>query len=186
MHFCLLNFKVMKSKLILISLIFLFSCKTETKKNEIKKEETSELKHSDNKLKVLNYDELKPLLEKQDGKIHVVNFWATWCKPCVEELPAFLKLNEEFKDKNVEMLFVSLDFPNEIESKLIPFIKERNLKPEVVVLDDLNQDKWINGISKDWTGSIPSTLIYKNGKRKFFEQSFTYDLLTDELKQFLN
>ena len=167
--------------LLLISSVVFVSCNTKNKKSD-----ATNLKFTDGAIRILNYDQLKPLLEQEDDKIHVVNFWATWCKPCVEELPAFEKLDREYKDKNVELLLVSLDFPNQIKSELLPFIKERNLKPEVVVLDDPDQDKWINGISKDWSGAIPATIIYKNGKRAFFEQSFNYDLLTQELQKFLN
>ncbi|WP_243643638.1 TlpA disulfide reductase family protein [Tenacibaculum sp. M341] len=137
-------------------------------------------------MEVLNYDQLAPMLQKDDGKTYVINFWATWCKPCVEELPAFEKLHETYKDKNVEVILVSLDFPNQIESELIPFIKDRNLQPKVIVLDDPNQNKWINGIDKSWSGSIPATLIYNKNKRSFFEQSFSYELLTKELQQFIN
>lgn len=137
-------------------------------------------------MEVLNYDQLAPMLQKNDDKTYVVNFWATWCKPCVEELPAFEKLHETYKDKNVEVILVSLDFPNQIESELIPFIKDRNLQPKVIVLDDPNQNKWINGVDKSWSGSIPATLIYNKNKRSFFEQSFSYELLTKELQQFIN
>ncbi|SNR15029.1 TlpA disulfide reductase family protein [Tenacibaculum jejuense] len=173
----------MKFRLILLVLAstFIASCNTKNKKTT-----SADLKVTDGAIRILNYDQLKPLLEQQDDKVHVVNFWATWCKPCVEELPAFEKLNEEYKDKNVELLLVSLDFPNQIQSELLPFIKEHELKPEVVVLDDPDQDKWINGISTEWSGAIPATIIYKNGKRAFYEQSFNYDLLNKELQQFLN
>ena len=173
----------MKFRLILLVLAstFIFSCNTKNKKVT-----SADLKVTDGAIRILNYDQLKPLLEQEDDKVHVVNFWATWCKPCVEELPAFEKLNEEYKDKNVELLLVSLDFPNQIESELLPFIKEHQLKPEVVVLDDPDQDKWINGISTEWSGAIPATIIYKNDKRAFYEQSFNYDLLNKELQQFLN
>ncbi|WP_442267143.1 TlpA disulfide reductase family protein [Tenacibaculum sp. ZS6-P6] len=172
----------MKSILILLfSSFFIFSCNTKNKKSV-----STKLKAANEVVKVLNYDQLKPMLEKKDDKIHVINFWATWCKPCVEELPAFERLNEEYKDKNVELLLVSLDFPNQIESELLPFIKEHQLKPEVVVLDDPDQDKWINGISTEWSGAIPATIIYKNNKRAFYEQSFSYNLLQQELQQFLN
>ncbi|WP_299682738.1 TlpA disulfide reductase family protein [uncultured Tenacibaculum sp.] len=173
----------MKFRLILLvfASIFFSSCNTKNKKAT-----SADLKVTDGAIRILNYDQLKPLLEKEDDKVHVVNFWATWCKPCVEELPAFEKLNEEYKNKNVELLLVSLDFPNQIESELLPFIKEHQLKPEVVVLDDPDQDKWINGISTEWSGAIPATIIYKNDKRAFYEQSFNYDLLNKELQQFLN
>ncbi|CAL2082091.1 TlpA disulfide reductase family protein [Tenacibaculum sp. 190524A05c] len=184
----------MKLKLIPLTLLLLsslVSCKQEANKEEqqtpVKKETKvqTDLK-KDLGLKVLNFDELKPFIEKNDDKTHVVNFWATWCKPCVEELPAFEKIHEENKDKNVEVLLVSLDFPNEIESHLIPFIMEHKLAPEVIVLDDPDQNKWINGVDKSWSGALPATIIYNKNKRSFYEQSFSYDALNQELQKFIN
>lgn len=138
------------------------------------------------KITTLNYEQLKPFLNKNDKKVYVVNFWATWCMPCVKELPAFEKLNQEFKDKNVEVLLVSLDFSKQIESNLIPFIKKRNLQSKVVHFDDPNEQFWIPDIAKNWSGSIPATLIYSKSKRKFYEQSFSYEELQNELQTFLN
>ena len=136
-------------------------------------------------VKTYNYDSLAPLLNKKGDKTYIVNFWATWCKPCVDELPAFEKINENFKDKNVEVLLVSLDFPNQVESQLLPFIKERNIKSEVVLFDDPNQNVWINKIDSTWTGALPATIIYTKDKRAFYEQSFDYDLLLKELQTFI-
>lgn len=180
----------MKKVFLLICVsVLAFSCKSEQKPNEISepmkevKKETS-LDISDVVVKRYNYNQLEPLLNKKDDKIYVINFWATWCKPCVEELPAFEKLNETYKDKNVEVILVSLDFPKQVDKRLIPFIKKKNLQSEVILLDDVNEDVWIQKIDKDWSGAIPATLIYNKDKRKFYEQSFTYSLLETELKTF--
>ncbi len=178
----------------LFIVVFFMSCNQNSKKtSEISKKQTSAFLNKEttkivkeNIVTILNYKQLSPFLNKNDNKTYIINFWATWCKPCVEELPAFEKLNDDYKDKNIEILLVSLDFPNQIESHLIPFIKKRNLKPKVVVLDDPDQNKWINGIDKNWSGSIPATLIYNKNKRSFYEQSFDYNLLTEELQKFIN
>lgn len=179
---------MMKVKYILIAVlsIFIVSCKQGATKEKTAKEESAALPKQEGTIKVFNFDQLEPLLHKKDNKTYVINFWATWCKPCVEELPAFEKLYEEIDSEKVEVLLVSLDFPNQIESELIPFIKNRKLAPEVVVLDDPNQNKWINGVDKSWTGAIPATLIYNKSKRAFFEQSFDYATLTNELQKFIN
>jgi len=134
-----------------------------------------------------DYDGLAPLLhQKEVGKTYVVNFWATWCKPCVDELPVFEKLNAEFKDKNVEVLLVSLDFPKQMETQLLPFIKNNKIKSKVVVLDDPDQNKWIDAIDKSWSGALPATLIYNQNKRAFYEQSFDEELLLKEVHKFIN
>ncbi len=99
------------------------------------------------------------MLEKKDDKTYVINFWATWCAPCVKELPYFEKLKTEYADKNVEVLLVSLDFPKQVEKKLIPFINKKKLKSEVVLLDDINEDVWIKAIDETWSGALPATLF---------------------------
>ena len=157
----------------------LFSCKE-------KPRETDEVTESSIKIATLNYEALKPLLHKNEDKTYVINFWATWCMPCVKELPAFEKLNAAYKDKNVEVVLVSLDFPKQKESNLIPFVKNRKLESKVLHFDDPNEQFWIPDIAENWSGSIPATLIYNKEKRKFYEQSFSYEELQHELQTFLN
>jgi thiol-disulfide isomerase/thioredoxin len=173
----------MKLKLIFLCFIFIGinSCKKETPKEEIISEDVRQI----SSVKTYNYNELKPLLEKNDDKIYVINFWATWCAPCVKELPYFEKLNKEYTDRNVEVLLVSLDFPKQVEKKLIPFINRKKIMSEVVLLDDVNEDFWIKAIDENWSGALPATIIYNNSNRKFYEQSFDYETLENELKTFL-
>ena len=131
------------------------------------------------------YNELKTLLEKNDGKTYVINFWATWCAPCVKELPAFEKINKEYATKNVTVILVSLDFPKQVAKRLIPFINKKKLQSKVVLLNDINENFWIKAIDSSWSGAIPATIIYNGKDRKFYEQSFDYDQLERELQPFL-
>lgn len=133
---------------------------------------------------VYNFNELEPLLKKKDDKTYIINFWATWCAPCIKELPYFEKINQEGKAKNWKVILVSLDMPSMWKSKLIPFIRNKDIKSEVVVLDDPDQNSWIPKINKNWSGAIPATLIYNRNKRKFYEQTFTYETLNKELSEF--
>lgn len=176
----------MRKEFTLIFIIsILFACKSEQKKDEnitqVILENTSKTS-----VKSYTYNELKPLLHKNDDKTYVVNFWATWCAPCVKELPAFEKINSEYKNKNVEVLLVSLDFPKQVDKRLIPFINNNKIKSKVVLLNDDNEQHWINDISKEWSGALPATLIYSKDKRKFFEQSFDLFTLENEVKDFIN
>lgn len=169
-----------------VSLILLIaSCKNDKKKSvdtKNSKVETAKILS----VKTYNFEELKPLLERKDEKVYVINFWATWCAPCVKELPYFEKINKDYASKDVEVLLVSLDFPKQVEKKLIPFINRKKLQSEVVFLNDVNEDVWIKAIDENWSGAIPATIIYNKRKRKFYEQSFGYSSLENELKTFLN
>lgn len=136
-------------------------------------------------LEVYDFKGLEPLLNQKGDKTYVVNFWATWCKPCIKELPYFEEINRDFKEKNVEVLLVSLDFPNQYEKKLIPYIKDNGLKSKVVALDDPNMNSWIPKVNENWTGAIPATIIYNSNERQFYEGSFTKEELMKEIRKFI-
>ncbi|MBD0830586.1 TlpA disulfide reductase family protein [Aestuariibaculum sediminum] len=181
----------MKLNTLLIVLLIFISCKQKSQKQEnslVKEGKALVVAHEDfeTDLKVYDYEGLEPLLNKKDGKVYVVNFWATWCVPCVKELPYFEALNKAYADKNVEVLLVSLDFPHQYDSKLKPFIKDKGIKSKVVALDDADMNTWIPKVDSTWSGSIPATIIYKDDDRQFFEQSFTYEELENQVKPFLN
>ncbi len=137
-------------------------------------------------IKTLNYEGLKPVLNKQDDKIYVINFWATWCIPCVKELPAFERLREEYYDKSVEVILISLDLSSQKDNVVVPFLKRKRIKSPVFIFNDSNEQFWIEDISKDWTGSIPSTLIYNKKQRIFYERTFNYKQLNEVLQAFIN
>jgi len=133
-----------------------------------------------------DYKSFEPFLKMQTDTTYVINFWATWCQPCVEELPYFEKANAEFKDQKVKVILVSLDMKKQVESNLIPYIKKKNLKSLVIHLSDPDANSWISKVDSTWSGAIPATIIYNKNKRKFYEQSFTFETLSNEIKQFNN
>ncbi len=134
-------------------------------------------------LEVHDFTGIAPYLELKGSKTYVVNFWATWCAPCVKELSHFETLQENYKD-SVEVILVSLDFPHQYETKLKPFIQKHQLKSKVVVLDDPDMNSWIPKVDPQWDGAIPVTLIYNASKRLFYSRTFTYKELESELKTF--
>jgi len=137
------------------------------------------------KLEVYDFDGIEHYLKQSDDKVYVVNFWATWCAPCVKELPYFDQIQQDFKE-NVEVVLISLDFPSQYESKLIPFLEKKQLTSKVIVLDDTDMNSWIPKIDSEWDGAIPVTLIYNKDQRQFYPQSFTYDELSSEVRKFMN
>jgi thiol-disulfide isomerase/thioredoxin len=137
-------------------------------------------------IKMMSFDEFEPMLYLENDSIYVVNFWATWCAPCVREIPAFEALNEKYKHQNVKVLLVSLDFPNQLESRVIPFVERMNMKSEVLLLNDPNSNRWIPLVSEEWTGAIPATVIYSKDFRGFYEQEFHLEELEEIIKPLFN
>lgn len=113
----------------------------------------------------LTFDEFEPYIRFSNDTTYVVNFWATWCKPCVAEMPYFEKLIEEYRNQPVKIYMVSMDFPKDIKRKLIPFVQERNLAPHVLALADMDYNAWIDKVSTEWDGAIPFTLVYNRDRR---------------------
>lgn len=173
----------MKHSILLLFALIIMSCKPDVKLN--KKESSEKKLDTISHIESFKYDGLEKYLKITDDKTYVINFWATWCKPCVEELPAFEKLLEKYKNKKVEVILVSLDFPNQIENRVIPFINKHKLQSKVVLMADTDQNTWIPKVNENWSGAIPATLIYNKNLRKFYEQSFTFELLETELLTFI-
>ncbi len=118
-------------------------------------------------------EELMQRVNNEDT-LYVVNFWATWCAPCVQELPEFAALEEKYKSLPVKTLLVSLDF-KETLPKIPLFIKRKKLTPEVAWLNETNANKFIPKIDDRWQGSIPATLIIssRHSYKNFFEGVIT-------------
>lgn len=118
-------------------------------------------------------------LNSQSDTLYVINFWATWCKPCVEELPELEKLNNHFNDSKVKVVLVSLDFKSMYHSRLIPFLSDNYLTSEVILLNETDYNSWINKVSKEWGGAIPATLIRNSttNSSKFIEGQTDFNQL---------
>ncbi len=135
------------------------------------------------------YDEfskMEPIFQQKNDTTYVINFWATWCAPCVKELPYFEKLNQTLQDEKVKVILVSLDFPRQLETKLVPFVEEHDLRSEVVVLTDGAANDWIDQVSPQWSGAIPVTVVYNAQKRHFYGEEFaSYEDLEKLVRAFL-
>lgn len=174
-------------RLNLLFLLLLFASCKDTGDNSASSSYDVEKKVSSGiELNIYDYQGLEPLLSTDSKMVYVVNFWATWCAPCVKELPFFEKINTEYAHRNVEVLLVSLDFPNKYDSQLKPFIIDKGLKSRVVALNDPDANTWIPKVSETWSGAIPATLIFNKDKRMFYEKAFTFEELQAEVEQFLN
>ncbi len=131
----------------------------------------------------LKFDDIKKRVTIDNDTLYVLNFWATWCKPCIEELPAFEKCNSEFQKKKIKIILVNLDFNSKVQSLVEPFIEKKNLRSEIVHITDTDANSWINKADSSWSGAIPATIMYRSGKKQFFKEG---SLEEEELRKELN
>ncbi len=130
--------------------------------------------------------ELSSITSRTSDTAYVVNFWATWCSPCVKEIGFFEELHREYDNQNLKVYLVSLDFPNQLELRVIPFLKEREITAEVMLMTNLDYNSWIDQVDPSWSGSIPATLIYRKDQRIFLERELTREELFTKVYQILN
>lgn len=161
---------------LVLLIVISYSCKTEEKKDNT----LAFTSWSETTIPIIDYDEFKPMINvSENKKLHVFNFWATWCKPCVEELPYFEELNKKYE--NVEVTLVSLDFPNKLSTQVIPFANKHELVSNIVLLDDTRSHFWIPDVDENWSGAIPATLMFSKTERTFYEKPFTFEELEQEI-----
>lgn len=132
---------------------------------------------------IVKIGDLQKLIEKKSDKILVMNFWATWCAPCIKELPHFEQLTTSRNDVDVHLVSIDLDLdPN--PDKVYRFIARKKLKSIVYLLDERDPNSWIDKIDNSWEGAIPATLVVnrETGKRKFVSK----ELKEGELEQLIN
>lgn len=127
-------------------------------------------------LQFIQKEQLELWKNGDNDTVFVLNFWATWCAPCVAELPAFEKLQEQYASQGVKVILINNDFKKQLDSKVKPFLKKRQLKSQVVYINESNPNDWIDLVSPEWSGAIPATLIVsgKKDKRLFFEKRLEY------------
>ena len=134
----------------------------------------------------IDRDDLMTLTGKTNDTTYVVNFWATWCSPCVKEIDYFEELHRNDQFKNIKVILVSLDFPNQVNERLIPFLEKKNITASVMLMTDLNYNAWIDQVDPSWSGAIPATLIYNKKNRMFLEKEVSRNELLDHVKQIMN
>ncbi|HTF81051.1 MAG TPA: TlpA disulfide reductase family protein [Cytophagales bacterium] len=137
-------------------------------------------------IEIVTLSQLQKRVLKKNDTLYVVNFWATWCKPCIQELPYFEQSRVQFKSHKLKILLVSLDFKSDI-AQANKLKEKKDLKNQVLLLDESNPNVWINKVDKAWSGAIPATVLYKGGKKIFFKEGeFKQTELESLIKSKLN
>lgn len=115
-------------------------------------------------VEVIKLPDLLKKIDRNNDTVYMANFWATWCAPCVKELPEFERLNLLYKKKKFRLILISLDFKKDI-GRVISFVNKNNLASDVVLLDETKYHEWIDKIDSSWGGAIPATLILKGSEK---------------------
>lgn len=154
----------------LVVLLLCFSaCKTSIDHNE--------------RIEILgSFDKLEELMDRHQDKTLVVNFWATTCPPCLKEMPLLNGLDQSSED--IKVLLVSMDESRHLASRVEPYVRKHDIKPEVVILGDENYSAWLDRVDSSWYGALPATLMLKEGQRNFRFGAYHNMLeLTDDIDQ---
>ncbi|MFN2438075.1 MAG: TlpA family protein disulfide reductase [Chitinophagaceae bacterium] len=125
---------------------------------------------------------------KNSDKPTILNFWATFCKPCIEELPYFQKAAKKYDSAGVQLILVSLDLPEAYPKKINAFAAKNKILAPIVFLDETNADLFCPAVDAKWSGAIPASLFINNktGYRKFFEDQLSKEQVEKEIISMLN
>lgn len=136
------------------------------------------------KVAIVKMPWLDSMLHMQNDTTYVINFWATWCIPCVAELPSFDSLQKAYRNNKVKVILISLDYVKKREETVIPFLIKKGIQSEVVLLNEPNANAWINKVDPDWSGALPATLLVNNNTsfRHFLEKELNFEILDSILK----
>lgn len=131
-------------------------------------------------------DWLKRVMASESDTIYVINFWATWCLPCVEEFPEFENFRKQTTNPLVRFIFISLDAPKTASKKMSAFLTKKKVPGDIVIMNAPDYNSWIDLVDKSWQGSLPATLITRGSdhKRWFVEKTISATELTEVSQQF--
>ncbi len=142
------------------------------------KSQTPDMKETSFSVDILDEAGFQKLILDRNGKFLFINVWATWCIPCREEFPDLIKLANIYQSKQIEFIGLSADYPDEIELKILPFLKEFDLNFKIYVQKFKSEQDFINRLNESWSGALPASFIYNpngvqlaflNGKKSFSE-----------------
>lgn len=132
---------------------------------------------------VLSLDVLLKRVEQKNDTTYVINFWATWCGPCIKELPYFDLLADKYSDKPIKVLLVSLDMTTGTQKRVASFAKNKNIQSELILLNESSPHLFIDRIALQWSGSIPATMVLNSNyhkkelKKQFKEAELSFEEL---------
>lgn len=163
---------MLKQKLFFIILVFIIAFSTVSLRAQ--------------SIEVIKFPQLQELIEKPGEQVKVINFWATWCRPCVKELPYFEELQSNYNPAELEVYLINLDDVEKLDSRVKPFVEKQQIKSIVKLLDETDYNSFIDKVDPSWSGAIPATLIIAGEQRKFVEGGLSAAELQSLIKEVSN
>ena len=136
-------------------------------------------------VKIIHFEDLQKMSHPHDDTTYIINFFASWCVPCVKEMPILLDFEKSHSNQKIKLIFVSIDFKSNYKETLLPLLQKLNIKKNIFLLQESNESKWIQMIDAQWSGDLPATLIV-NAKKKqcnFYHQSIDTSILEKQFNQ---
>ena len=135
----------------------------------------------------ITIDELNEIIKNREGRVLLINIWATWCIPCKEEFPDLIKISNKYGEQ-IELIGISIDYPDEVESKIIPFLNK--LKPNFInyVNAEKDAERFINNLNPEWSGAIPATFFYDSEGKQFlfYEGKMSFEEIENNVLKTIN
>ena len=125
------------------------------------------------------------LIQERNGKILLLNVWATWCVPCKEEFPDLVKLADFYQGRDLEIVGLSVDYADEVESKILPFLRKYHANFKVYVKHFGSDEAFINSLGQEWNGGVPATFIFdaSGRKRSYILGKRNFDFFKQEIEK---
>ncbi len=133
-------------------------------------------------IEIISFTELQNLANRKSDTVIVLNFWATWCRPCVQEMPYFESASQKYLNDKVRILYICLNSVKE-KTAVDSFVKAKQIRNPVLLLNAPNPNDWIDKIDSSWSGAIPATVFYRAGKKVLFKEGgFTEEELNSKIQ----
>ena len=123
---------------------------------------------------------VKELAKNDTQHLRLINVWATWCGPCVEELPELITINRMYRKRRFEMITISLDGVGN-KDQALRFLKEKHVSATNYIFDSDDRDKLAEALDRKWPGPVPYTLLIAPGGKVIYRKHDTFDPM--ELKK---
>ncbi len=145
-------------------LALLVNCQVENNRSQ-----TESSPESTPEIHLMDKASLEKLINQRNDRILLINVWATWCIPCREEFPDLVSLFDEYENRDVDIVGISVDYPDEIDSKILPFLQSQQVNFPVYLQNFEKQEDFINFLNTDWSGALPASFVYDTaGEQKLF------------------